>query len=74
MFVPDGKSRKDTATLLVGTADEYDIPQRDIKAVRGGFTISDALARVLYDEGVEQTAPKKTSGNRAAKNKKSKED
>lgn len=49
-FVADGESRTDTAILLVGTAREYGISQRDVRAVRGGFRISQAMADVLYDE------------------------
>jgi hypothetical protein len=69
-------SRKDTAVLLVGTAREFGINQRDIRTTTSGFYISDALATVLYDEsqqdavsGNETKPAKKTSGNRAAKNK-----
>lgn len=46
-FISNGEDRKETATLLVGTADEYDIDQRDIRMVRGGFRISEALADAL---------------------------
>jgi hypothetical protein len=56
-FVADGDSRQDTAILLVGTAREFGIPQRDIAAVRGGFRISQALADVLYDEGQDEPEP-----------------
>lgn len=63
-FIADGPSRRDTAVLLVGTADEFGIPQREISAVDGGFEISDALAAVLDKE---RKPKKKTSGNRAAK-------
>lgn len=70
MFVADGDSRRDTAVLLVGTADEFGINQRDIRAVSGGFVISDALAAILYPE--IETEPSvsdhQPSGNRAAKN------
>lgn len=67
-FVPNGLSRRETAILLVGTADEFGLPQRDIKARMGGFEITEELADVLYTESA-----KKTSGNRAAK-KNSKEE
>ena len=80
MFVPDGDSRQKTAALLVGTAYEFEIPQREIRATTGGFVISDALAQVLQDEDVlsdegkilvrspsTKGTTKKTSGNRAAK-------
>lgn len=62
MFVPNGPSRKDTAVLLVGTAAEFGIDQRSIRALRSGFEISDELASLIYDEDTT-----KTSGNRAAK-------
>lgn len=75
VFVPNGDSRQETAILLVGTADEYGIDQRSIRAVSGGFYVSDELASVLYDESDEQTdealaseESPTTSGNRAAKN------
>ena len=74
-FVPNGESRKETAVLLVGTAAEYGIDQRAIRATSGGFYISDELADLLYDESAEEAVPepepespiKNTSGNRAAK-------
>lgn len=62
-FVPDGDSRQQTAVLLVGTATEYGIDQHSIKAVPGGFRITEELADVLYDESTQEP-----SGNRAAKN------
>lgn len=76
-FVPNGDSRRETAILLVGTADEYGIDQRSIRSVSGGFYISEELADVLYaeDDGQQDEAPApeaeptKTSGNRAAKNR-----
>lgn len=63
MFIPNGASRQQTAILLTGTASEFGINQRSIRAAKGGFHISDELARVLYDESAIET-----SGNRAAKN------
>lgn len=67
-FVPDGAgrglSRRDTAVLLVGTADEHGIDQHSIKMVQGGFRITEELADVLYDESETQ----ETSGDRAEKN------
>lgn len=48
VFVPNGASRKDTATVLVGTADEYGIDQRSIRATRGGFYVTDELADLIY--------------------------
>lgn len=47
-FVPNGDSRKDTAIVLIGTAQEHDLDDsREVAAVQGGFYISDALADVL---------------------------
>lgn len=63
MFVPNSQqgNRRDTAVLLTGTADEYDLPQRDIKVVNGGFEISDDLAEALglstEDESAEDENP-----------------
>lgn len=69
VFVPDGDSRKDTAIVLVGTADEHGIDQRLIRAVQGGFYIPAELDVLIYGEIEEPPAKgKKTSGNRAAKN------
>lgn len=74
-------TRRDTAVLLVGTAREFKIHQRAIQSTHNGYWITDELADVLYDEGVtdevsgndavepEPEPNKKTSGNRAAKNK-----
>lgn len=70
-FIADslGGSRKDTAILLTGTAREFHVHQREIKAVQGGFRVTQNMHDVLYDEGVLGRKTKKTSGNRAAKNK-----
>lgn len=43
-------SRKETAVLLVGTADEFKIDQRSIRMVRNGFRITQDLYDVLYDD------------------------
>lgn len=66
MFVHNGVSRATTAVLLVGTASEYGVDQREIRVVRGGFEISERLAGLVYPEN---KTPKRgrTSGNRAAK-------
>lgn len=65
-FVPASLagSRHETAVLLVGTAREFDIPQRDIASTYNGYYISEALVAVLQREGalegsepVEQPAP-----------------
>lgn len=50
VFVPDGASRRETAILLVGTAEEFDLDQRSIKAALGGFYISDELADLLGED------------------------
>jgi hypothetical protein len=77
VYVPNGESRQETAVLLVGTAEEHGIDQREIRASNGGFFISEALADLLYDDQPGEPAPvktedktstTKTSGNRAAKN------
>lgn len=61
VFVPNGDGRHETAVLLVGTAEEFGLSQRHIRAdrARGGFWISDALADIVYDgpEDGEQTDP-----------------
>lgn len=64
VFIPSDRagSRKDTATLLVGTAREFGIGQHDIKTAPTGFRITERLAKVLYDE-----QDNSTSGNRAEK-------
>lgn len=68
IFVPNGESRLDTAILLVGTADEFGISQRDIQTTPAGFYISEELDAVLYSEADKPNKrSKKTSGNRAAK-------
>lgn len=72
MFVPnaDFGSRRETAIVLVGTAEENGLNVREIKTLGGGFEISEELAAILYPEDGQT----KTSGNRAAKTTKSKED
>lgn len=52
-FVPNGDSRKETAILLVGTAEEFGLPQSDIRAVRGGFHITKALADKITEEDAD---------------------
>lgn len=52
-FVPDGDSRTDTATLLVGTASEFGVSQRGIAAVRGGFRISQEVYDAVYGDQPE---------------------
>ena len=81
-FVPHDGDRKGTAIVLIGTARDAGLNDRyHVRLGQGGFYISDELADLLYDEqgeGEEQPeqesgAPKKASGNRAAK-KNSKEE
>lgn len=77
-FVPNGDSRRETAVLLVGTAQEHGISTRLIKPTGKGFYIPQSLADVLYDEPEappsttktprKRASTKKASGNRAAKN------
>lgn len=50
VFVPNGDSRRDTAIILVGTAEEYGIDQRSIKSTAGGFYITNELAALVYDD------------------------
>jgi len=51
-FVPSDAagSRKETATLLVGTATEFDIDQHSILAAQGGFWITADLARLVFED------------------------
>lgn len=53
-FIPAGnkhsRSSRETAVLLVGTAEEFGISQDSIKMVPGGFRITEELADLLYDE------------------------
>lgn len=66
-------SREETAVLLVGTADEFGIDQRDIKMVRGGFRISQAMLDALnedyedggYDEDEPDGDPEVEDGSEA---------
>lgn len=57
-FVPDSQegNRRDTAVLLVGTAAEFEIPQREVAATRGGFRISQNVYDALgwnEDEAID---------------------
>lgn len=70
VFVPNGDSRQDTVVLLVGTADEFGVSQKSIKATRSGFYITEELADLLdgsADEGYSEDDPE-SSGNRAEEN------
>lgn len=57
VFVPNGDSRQETAVLLVGTAEEFNLSQRHIRAdrARGGFWISEALADIVYEDSDDDT-------------------
>lgn len=83
VFVPNDGDRKETATLLVGTAEEYGISQQSIRTTPSGFFITEELAAIVYDENqsdgdnsdgeptdpppAEDAKGNKTSGNRAGK-------
>lgn len=49
-FVPNGASRRETAILLVGTAEEHGIDQRSIRATPSGFFVSEELADILWGD------------------------
>lgn len=74
VFVPNGDSAQDTAVLLVGTAAEFGLDQRSIKATSRGFLITEELADLIYgtaDEPEPDPKPakaKKSSDNRVGKN------
>lgn len=76
-FVPNGESRRETAILLVGTADEYGIGQESIRATSAGFYITEELADLLYDESQPEPDPepepkapaKKTSAKKSTAKK-----
>lgn len=50
-FVPNGDNQEETATLLVGTAAEYGLPQRSVRATVGGFKVSEELADIVFSDG-----------------------
>lgn len=52
-FVPNGENRRDTLTLLLGTAEEFGIDAHAVKSdsKHTGFYITQALADVLYEDG-----------------------
>lgn len=56
-FVPNATygGRQDTATALVGAADEHGVSQREVRAGQGGFWISEALAEKLFND-VDESA------------------
>ena len=51
-FIENGEDRRETAVLLVGTAQEFMIPASDILPTPKGFWITERLADILVDEGV----------------------
>lgn len=83
-FVPNGDDRKETAAILVGTAEEFGIDTRAIRPTSKGFFITNELADILGGAEPEpEPEPakvtktrqtKKTSGNRAAKTNDSEEE
>lgn len=54
VFVPNGDSRRDTATLLVGTAEEFGISQKSIRSTSKGFFITEELADKVYEDGAPE--------------------
>lgn len=88
-FVPDsaGGTRQETAALLVGTAQEFSMDVRVVKATDGGFFITDELAAMVYGEPEPEpeaepepspakkrkTTTNKSSGNRAGETATNKE-
>lgn len=54
-FIADDAAgtRKETAILLVGTADEYGIDQHSVRMVRGGFRVTQEMADALGIEDDE---------------------
>lgn len=59
-----GADRRDTATILIGTAREAGLDDtQHVKSTTGGFYISDRLADILYDEDAE--GDEEVSGNQS---------
>lgn len=56
-FVPDGESRKETATVLVATAYENSISQRSISPTQGGFWVTEELADLIFGETAPEPEP-----------------
>lgn len=54
-FIANGDSRKDTATLLTGTAEEAGIDQHDIQATPSGFNITEAVYQAVYGDDQPET-------------------
>lgn len=54
-FVPNDLmgTRHETAVLLVGTAKEFGIDQRDIASTHGGYWITTALADLVYADDAD---------------------
>ena len=61
VFVPNGDSQEETAVLLVGTAKEYGLSNRSVRASTGGFWISEALADLVYGEAEPEPEPEAAS-------------
>jgi len=64
-FVANGENRRETAQVLVGTAEEYGVDQDDIFATQDGFRISqamsDAMAKAEVDDLEDATPVTKDS-------------
>lgn len=54
-FIANDPDAKTTATLLVGTADEFGIDQHDIQKTQGGYNVTEEIARALYGEDFDAT-------------------
>ena len=52
LFIPQGDDRQETASILVGTAEGFDISTRDILSAPRGFWVTERLADLLVDEGI----------------------
>lgn len=57
LFIPNGDDRRETATLLVGTAKEYGLDTRLIRPVGSGFHVSPEVEEALRSEGVDLPQP-----------------
>lgn len=55
VFIPNNfeGDRHRTAVLLVGTAREFNVPQREIASTMGGFYITSRLADILDEEAAD---------------------
>jgi len=60
-------TRRETATLLVGTADSFGISQRSIRSTRSGFYITEELAEAVYGDADEPEAEEVEEPSKPAK-------